>query len=295
MTYGLLKGKRGLIFGALNEKSIAWKVAERACEEGAQLVLTNTPVSIRLGSIDKLAAKLGAIVIPADATKVEDLTALVQQGVEHLGGQLDFVLHSIGMSPNVRKGRTYDDLDYAYLQQTLDISAISFHKLLQVCRKLDAISSWGSVVALSYVAAQRTLYGYNDMADAKAMLESIARSFGYIYGREKKIRINTVSQSPTLTTAGSGIMGFDNLVDFADRMSPLGNANAADCANYIITLFSDLTRKVTMQNLFHDGGYASMGMSFRAMKVYNEGLEYRDVKEDKTKQQRRTEDAGEKR
>jgi enoyl-[acyl-carrier protein] reductase I len=185
----------------------------------------------------------------------------------------------------VRKGRTYDDLDYAYLQQTLDISAISFHKMLQVCRKADAISSWGSVVALSYIAAQRTLYGYNDMADAKAMLESIARSFGYIYGREKKIRINTVSQSPTLTTAGSGILGFDNLVDFADRMSPLGNADAEDCASYVITLFSDLTRKVTMQNLFHDGGYASMGMSFRAMKVYNEGLEYRDVKEDKTRKQ----------
>ena len=245
-------------------------------------MLTNTPVSIRLGNINELAKKLNTIVIPADATKVDDLTTLVQKGVEHLGGQLDFVLHSIGMSPNVRKGKTYDDLDYAYLQQTLDISAISFHKLLQVCRKLNAISDWGSVVALSYIAAQRTLYGYNDMADAKAMLESIARSFGYIYGREKKIRINTVSQSPTLTTAGSGIMGFDNLVDFADRMSPLGNANAADCAGYIITLFSDLTRKVTMQNIFHDGGYSSMGMSFRAMKVYNEGLEYRDVKEDKT-------------
>ncbi|MDR3235488.1 MAG: SDR family oxidoreductase [Prevotellaceae bacterium] len=276
--YDLLKGKRGLIFGALNDKSIAWKVAERAYEEGAEFVLTNTPVSMRLGTINELAEKCRTIVIPADATKVDDLENVVVKGMEHIGGKFDFILHSIGMSPNVRKGHTYDDLDYNLLQQTLDISAISFHKILQVCRKLDAINDWGSVVALSYVAAQRTLYGYNDMADAKAMLESIARSFGYIYGREKRIRINTVSQSPTITTAGSGIMGFDNLVDFADRMSPLGNANAAECADYIITLFSDLTRKVTMQNLYHDGGYSNMGMSFRAMKIYNEGLEYRDVK-----------------
>jgi len=278
--YNLLKGKRGLIFGALNDKSIAWKVAERAHEEGATFVLTNTPVSMRLGTIDELAKKCGTIVVPADATKIEDLENLVNKAQEHLGGKFDFVLHSIGMSPNVRKGRTYDDLDYNFLHQTLDISAISFHKLLQVCRKQDAINEWGSVVALSYVAAQRTLYGYNDMADAKAMLESIARSFGYIYGREKNVRINTISQSPTVTTAGSGIMGFDNLVDFADRMSPLGNASAGECADFVISLFSDLTRKVTMQNLFHDGGYSSMGMSLRAMNIYNEGLEYRDVKDD---------------
>ncbi|MDR0661069.1 MAG: enoyl-ACP reductase [Prevotellaceae bacterium] len=280
MAYNLLKGKRGLIFGALNDKSIAWKTAERAYEEGATFVLTNTPVSMRLGTIDKLAEKCDSIVIPADATKVEDLENLIEKGMEFLGGKFDFVLHSIGMSPNVRKGKTYDDLDYNFLMQTLDISAISFHKVLQVCRKLDAIEDWGSVVALSYIAAQRTLYGYNDMADAKAVLESIARSFGYIYGREKHIRINTISQSPTFTTAGSGIMGFDNLVDFADRMSPLGNATAEECADYIVTLFSDLTRKVTMQNLYHDGGYSSMGMSLRAMKIYNEGLEYRDVKKD---------------
>jgi enoyl-[acyl-carrier protein] reductase I len=276
--YNLLKGKRGLIFGALNDKSIAWKVAERAYEEGATFVLTNTPVSMRLGTINELMKKCNTVAIPADATKIDDLENLIIEGMRYLGGKFDFVLHSIGMSPNVRKSRTYDDLDYNFLQQTLDISAISFHKILQVCRKFDAINDWGSVVALSYVAAQRTLYGYNDMADAKAMLESIARSFGYIYGREKRIRINTVSQSPTLTTAGSGIMGFDNLMDFADRMSPLGNADAGECADYIITLFSDLTRKVTMQNLFHDGGYSNMGMSFRAMKIYNEGLEYRDVK-----------------
>ncbi|MDR1054953.1 MAG: SDR family oxidoreductase [Prevotellaceae bacterium] len=287
MSYNLLKGKRGLIFGALNDRSIAWKVAERTYEEGAAFVLTNTPVSIRLGDIDKLAEKCNTIVIPADATKIEDLENLVQKGVEHLGGKFDFVLHSIGMSPNVRKGRMYDDLDYGYLQQTLDISAISFHKVLQTCRKFDAIGDWGSVVALSYIAAQRTLYGYNDMADAKAMLESIARSFGYIYGREKNIRINTVSQSPTMTTAGSGVMGLDNLMDFAERMSPLGNATAEECADFIITLFSDLTRKVTMQNLYHDGGYSSMGMSFQAMNIYNEGLEYQDVKNDKSKKKKK--------
>ncbi|MDR3244990.1 MAG: SDR family oxidoreductase [Prevotellaceae bacterium] len=282
MNYNLLKGKRGLIFGALNEKSIGWKIAEKAYDEGATFVLTNTPVSIRLGKIDELAEKYNTIVIPADATKISDLDNLIEKGTEYLGGNFDFVLHSIGMSPNVRKGRTYDDLDYNLLSQTLDISAISLHKILQTCRKRDAINEWGSVVALSYVAAQRTLYGYNDMADAKALLESIVRSFGYIYGREKNIRINTVSQSPTMTTAGSGIMGFDNLMDFADRMSPLGNATAEECANYVITLFSDLTRKVTMQNLYNDGGYSSMGMSFRAMKIYTEGLDYRDVTNDKS-------------
>lgn len=283
MAYNLLKGKRGLIFGALNEKSIAWKVAEKAYEEGATFVLSNTPVSMRLGSIDQLAEKCNTIVIPADATNIDDLENLIEKGTDYLGGNFDFILHSIGMSPNVRKGRTYDDLDYNLLSQTLDISAISFHKILQTCRKHDAINDWGSVVALTYVAAQRTLYGYNDMADAKALLESISRSFGYILGREKNIRINTVSQSPTMTTAGGGIMGFDNLMDFADRMSPLGNASADECADYVISLFSDLTRKVTMQNLYHDGGYSSMGMSFRAMKIYNEGLEYRDVTNDKSK------------
>jgi enoyl-[acyl-carrier protein] reductase I len=286
MGYNLLKGKRGLVFGALNEKSIAWKTAERAYEEGATFVLTNVPVSIRMGNIDELAQKCNTIVIPADATKVEDLENLVINGMEYLGGKFDFILHSIGMSPNVRKGRTYDDLDYFLLNQTLDISAVSFHKILQVCRKLDAINEWGSVVALSYIAAQRTLYGYNDMADAKALLESIARSFGYIYGREKNIRINTVSQSPTMTTAGGGIMGFDKLMDFSERMSPLGNASAEECADYLITLFSDLTRKVTMQNLYHDGGYSSMGMSRAAMSIYNEGLDYQDVKVDLSKKKK---------
>ena len=273
MSNSLLKGKKGLIFGALNDKSIAWQVAERAYEEGAIFVLTNTPVAIRMGTMNELAQKCNTIVIPADATNVKDMENLIKETMKALGGKIDFILHSIGMSPNVRKGRTYDDLDYDYLHKTLDISAISFHKLLQTCWKLDAINPWGSVVALSYIAAQRTLYGYNDMADAKALLESIARSFGYIYGRERRVRINTVSQSPTETTAGSGVMGFDALVDFSDRMSPLGNADAYECANFCITLFSDLTRKITMQNIYHDGGFSSMGMSNRAMAVYNKNLE----------------------
>ncbi len=278
MSHNLLKGKKGLIFGALNENSIAWKVAERAAEEGATFVLTNTAVSIRMGNIDELAAKTGSIVVPADATSVPDLEALFDRTMEFHGGKFDFILHSIGMSPNVRKGNTYDDLNYDFLQKTLDISAVSFHKTIQTARKKDALNDWGSIVALSYIAAQRTLYGYNDMADAKALLESIARSFGYIYGREKRVRINTVSQSPTPTTAGNGVMGMGDLMDFSDRMSPLGNASAMDCADYCLTLFSDLTRKVTMQNLYHDGGFSSMGMSHAAMNVYSKSLEYKDVK-----------------
>ncbi|MEA3443759.1 MAG: SDR family oxidoreductase [Bacteroidota bacterium] len=273
MAYNLLKGKKGIIFGALNDKSIAWKVAERAYEEGAEFVLTNTPVSIRFGEIHKLAEACNTQVVPADATKLSDIENLFEKTMEQFGGKIDFILHSIGMSLNVRKGRLYDDLNYEYLHKTLDISAISFHKVLQVARKLDAINEWGSVLALSYVAAQRTLYGYNDMADTKAMLESIARSFGYIYGRDKKIRVNTISQSPTLTTAGSGVKGIDGLMDFTNRMSPLGNATAGECADYCITLFSDLTKKVTMQNLFHDGGFSSMGMSMKAMSMYHQGLD----------------------
>lgn len=253
--------------------SIAWQVAEKCLEEGARIVLTNTPLSIRMGKVEEFARTNQVPLIPADATNIEDLNRLLEEAMHHFGGKIDFILHSVAMSLNVRKKRSYDDLDYDYLQKTLDISAVSFHKVLQCAKKLDAINEWGSVVALSYVAAQRTMYEYNDMADAKAMLESIARSFGYIYGREKKIRINTISQSPTLTTAGSGIKGFDSLVDFADRMSPLGNATAEECANYCICLFSDLTRKITMQNLYHDGGFSSMGMSYRAMHQYNKSFD----------------------
>jgi enoyl-[acyl-carrier protein] reductase I len=272
MSYNLLKGKKGIIFGALNELSIAWKVAERAYEEGAVFTLTNTPVAIRMGTIDQLAERTKSTVIPGDATNINDVENIILKSMEIFGGKMDFILHSIGMSPNVRKGLTYDELNYEYFLKTLDISALSFHKLLLIARKHDAINEWGSVVALSYIAAQRTLVGYNDMGDAKALLESIARSFGYIYGRDKKIRINTISQSPTLTTAGSGIKGIDTLFDFTNRMSPLGNASAEDCANYCITLFSDLTKKVTMQNLYHDGGFSSMAMSQRAISQYTKSF-----------------------
>jgi enoyl-[acyl-carrier protein] reductase I len=273
MANNLLKGKRGIIFGALNEHSIAWKVAVKAVEEGATITLSNTPIALRMGELDGLSKQLNAPIIPADATKVEDLENVFVKAQEILGGKIDFVLHSIGMSPNVRKKRTYDDLDYNMLSTTLDISAISFHKMLQSAKKLDAIAENGSVVALTYIASQRTLFGYNDMADAKAMLESIARSFGYIYGREKGVRINTISQSPTMTTAGAGIKGIDHLMDFSERMSPLGNATADECADYCIVMFSDLTRKVTMQNLFHDGGFSSMGMSLRAMDQYQKSFD----------------------
>lgn len=273
MSYNLLKGKRGIVFGALNEQSIAWKVAVRAVEEGAQITLSNTPVAVRMGQVNALSEQLNCEVIPADATSVDDLNEVFRRSQEILGGKIDFVLHSIGMSPNVRKKRTYDDLDYDMLSKTLDISAVSFHKMIQAAKKQDAIADYGSIVALTYMAAQRTMFGYNDMADAKALLESIARSFGYIYGREHHVRVNTISQSPTMTTAGSGVKGMDKLFDFANRMSPLGNASADECADYCIVMFSDLTRKVTMQNLYHDGGFSSMGMSLRAMATYQKGLE----------------------
>ena len=261
MAYHLLAGKRGIITGALDENSIAWKVALRAKEEGASFTLTNAPVAMRMGKINELAAHCQTEVIGADATVVEDIENLYKKSLEILGGKIDFVLHSIGMSPNVRKGKDYGDLNYDWLQKTLDISAISFHKMLQVAEKLDAINEYGSVVGLTYIAAQRTFPDYSDMAQAKALLESIARSYGERDGRLKKVRVNTVSQSPTKTTAGTGVSGFDVFFDYANMMSPLGNASAEACADYCITLFSDLTRSVTMQNLYHDGGFSSMGIS----------------------------------
>ena len=273
MSYNLLKGKRGVIFGALNEQSIAWKVAERAVEEGAEILLTNTPVAMRIGATQQLAEQCGTIVVPADATSVEDLQNLVDKAIEHFGGKIDFVLHSVGMSPNVRKNFPYSALDYNNFAKTIDISALSFHKLLQTLYAKDAMAEYGSVVALSYIAAQRTVEGYSDMAEAKAMLESIARSFGAVYGRERKVRVNTVSQSPTLTTAGQGIAGMRDMYDFTEEMSPLGNASAEECADYIVTLFSDLTRKVTMQNLYHDGGYSSMGISASVLEGFKKGRE----------------------
>ena len=265
MANDILKGKRGIIFGALDEHSIAWKVAERAAAEGAIFTLTNAPIAMRMGKINDLAAKCNAEIIPADATSIEDLENLVNGSMDKLGGKLDFVLHSIGMSPNVRKSKPYTGLNYDFFQKTIDVSALSFHKVMQTTMKLDAMNEWSSILALTYIAAQRTFPDYSDMAEAKSMLESIARSFGYHYGTAKHVRVNTISQSPTRTTAGSGVKGFDDFIDFADKMSPLGNATAEDCANYCISMFSDYTRMVTMQNLMHDGGFSSTGITAKML------------------------------
>ena len=266
--YNLLKGKKGIIFGALDSKSIAWKVAERAHEEGAKFVLTNAPVAMRLGTITELAEKTGSEIIAADATSIMDLEDLVDGAMKILGGKIDFVLHSIGMSVNVRRGNHYTLQDYNFTKTGFDVSALSFHRIMSVLYKKDAMNEWGSIVALSYMAAQRVFPDYNDMADNKAYLESVARSFGYFFGRDKKVRVNTISQSPTPTTAGSGVKGFDGFIAYAEKMSPLGNATALECADYTISLFSDLTKKVTLQNLFHDGGFSNMGVSTAIMEDF---------------------------
>tara|TARA_B100000809_G_C15130034_1_gene527980 strand:+ start:1899 stop:2714 length:816 start_codon:yes stop_codon:yes gene_type:complete len=268
--YNLLKGKRGIIFGALDSKSIAWKVAERAHEEGATFVLTNAPIAMRMGTINELAEKTGSQVIAADATSMEDLENLVDQSVEILGGKIDFVLHSIGMSLNVRKKKHYTESNYDFTHKGFDISALSFHRVMSILYKKEAMSEWGSIIALTYMAAQRVFPDYNDMADNKAYLESIARSFGYFFGRDQKVRVNTISQSPTNTTAGSGVKGFDGFINYAEKMSPLGNATALECADYTITMFSDLTKKVTLQNLFHDGGFSNMGVSTAVMSEFTD-------------------------
>ena len=268
MSSNLLTGKKGIITGALDENSIAWQTALKAKEEGAKFVLTNAPIAMRMGAIQDLAKECDTIVIPADATSVEDIEKLYDEAKEFLGGSLDFLLHSIGMSPNVRKGRPYGDLNYDWMQKTFDISAMSFHKMIQVAEKKDMMNEWGSIVGLSYIAAQRVYPFYNDMGEAKALLESIARSYGYRCGKLKKVRINTISQSPTKTTAGTGIGGFSAFYNFADAMSPLGNASAESCANYIVSLFSDYTRMVTMQNLYHDGGYSFTGISEDIIEEY---------------------------
>lgn len=274
--YNLLKGKRGIIFGALDSKSIAWKVAERAHEEGAKFVLTNAPVALRLGTISELAEKTGSEVIPADATSIMDLENLVDKAVETLGGKIDFVLHSIGMSVNVRRGNHYTHQDYNFTKTGFDVSALSFHRVMSVLYQRDAMNEWGSIIALSYMAAQRVFPDYNDMADNKAYLESVARSFGYFFGRDKNVRVNTISQSPTPTTAGSGVKGFDGFIGYAEKMSPLGNATALECADYTISLFSDLTRKVTLQNLFHDGGFSNMGVSTELMESFMKEFESKE-------------------
>ncbi len=261
MAYNLLNGKKGIIFGALDERSIAWNVALKAHEEGASFTLSNAPIALRMGEINHLAKSCNAEIIAADATSVKDLESLFKKSMEILGGKIDFVLHSIGMSPNVRKNKPYGDLNYEWFQKTLDISGLSFHKVLQTADKLDAMNEWGSILALSYIAAQRTFPNYSDMAQAKALLESIARSYGYFFAKKNKVRVNTISQSPTMTTAGTGVGGFDIFFDYANKMSPLGNATAKECADYVVMMFSDFTRKVTMQNLMHDGGFSNSGIT----------------------------------
>ena len=261
MSHKLLQGKKGIIFGALDHQSIAWKTAESVFEQGGQVVLTNAPVALRMGTINELGEKINAPILPADATSLEDLEQLIDQAMEHLGGKLDFVLHSIGMSVNVRKGKHYTDLNHDWMTKGWDVSAVSFHKLMQTLYKKDAMNQGGSIIALSYIAAQRTFPNYNDMADNKAYLESIARSFGYFMGKDKGVRVNTISQSPTLTTAGQGVEGLDGFLKYAEKTSPLGNATAKECADYTVMMFSDFTRKVTMQNLFHDGGFSNTGVS----------------------------------
>ena len=261
MSNSILKGKKGIIFGALDETSIAWVTANKIYNEGGRFILTNAPVAIRMGDIEKLAEQTESKVIPADATSIEDLENLVEKAMNDLGSKLDFVLHSIGMSVNVRKGKEYTDLNHDWMAKGWDVSAVSFHKLMQTLFKLDAMNEWGSIVALTYIASQRTFPNYNDMADNKAYLESIARSFGYYFGKEKKVRVNTISQSPTLTTAGKGVKGLDDFLNYAELTSPLGNASAEECADYTISLFSDYTRKVTLQNLFNDGGFSNVGVS----------------------------------
>lgn len=258
--YGLLKGKKGLIFGALDERSIAWRIALACHREGASFALSNAPLALRLGQLDALSEETGAQVISCDVSKEDEVDQLMQK-VKNEYGNIDFILHGIGMSPNIRKNKDYTEANYTFFQQTLDISALSLHKILHYgAIKHDMLNQGASVVALTYIGAQRIFSKYSDMNDAKALLESIARNFGSRLG-EKQIRVNTLSQGPTKTSAGEGIRGFDSMYEFAERLAPLGNPTADECADYCVSLFSDLTRMVTMQNLYHDGGFATTGIS----------------------------------
>lgn len=257
--YGLLKGKKGLIFGALDDRSIAWRIALACYREGAEFSLSNAPVALRFGDLDDLAEETGANVFPCDVTKEDEIEDMMQK-VKEEHGKIDFMLHAIGMSPNVRKNKGYEELNYQWMQQTLDISAVSLHKVIRYADKADLLNEGASIVALSYIGAQRIFSKYSDMNDAKALLESIARNYGSRLA-DRGIRVNTVSQAPTKTSAGSGIKGFDGMYTFAEKLAPLGNPTADDCADYCVTLFSDLTRKVTMQNLYHDGGFVTAGIN----------------------------------
>tara|TARA_R110000868_G_scaffold306734_1_gene568023 strand:+ start:53602 stop:54435 length:834 start_codon:yes stop_codon:yes gene_type:complete len=270
--YGLLKGKKGIIFGALDERSIAWRIALACKREGADFVLSNAPIALRLGALDALGKETGAPIIPCDVSSDEDVKDMMEKVKEELG-EVDFVLHAIGMSPNIRKKKEYTDLNYSWFQQSLDISAISLHRILHHADEAGILKDGGSVVALSYIGAQRIFSKYSDMNDAKALLESIARNYGSRLAT-RGIRVNTISQAPTKTSAGSGIKGFDGMYTFAEKLAPLGNPTADECADYCVTLFSDLTRKVTMQNLYHDGGFVTNGISEEMMedlaKLYTE-------------------------
>jgi len=271
VSYGLLKGKKGIVFGPFDESSIGWHIALYAHQEGAEIAISNISAALRFGKPAELAKMCGdAPFIACDASIQEDVENTIKEAKEKLGS-LDFIVHSIGMSPNIRKQRPYEDLNYDWYAKTLEVSGISLHRIISTALKQDALSDGASVVALSYIAAQRNYWTYSDMGDAKALLESIVRSYGPRLSK-RGIRVNTVSQSPTYTKAGSGITDFDKMYEFSDLTSPLGNATAQECADYVVTLLSDLTRKVTMQNLFHDGGYSSMGTTLPLIRLVHEAL-----------------------
>ncbi len=269
-NFGLLKGKKGIIFGALEERSIAWAIAEKVHAEGGEFVLSNAPVVRRVGTLDKLAEITNSEIIWADATSDEEIAGLFEQTKEKFGS-IDFIVHAIGMGLNVRKKRPYEDLNYGWLMKSLDISAVSLHRIVHHGLETGALADNGSIVALSYIGAQRTFSAYSEMGDAKALLESIVRSFGYRLGK-RGIRINSISQGPTKTTAGTGIAGFEAMFQFADKIAPLGNPDAEACADYTISLLCDLTRMVTMQNLYHDGGFSSMGISDELIEEFGDIL-----------------------
>ena len=256
---GILQGKTGVIFGALNDSSIAWAIAKAVYKDGGRFILSNAPVVQRFGTLDALADQTESRLVWADATNADDLGALYSEANKDFG-KIDFIVHSIGMGMNVRKKKEYTELNYDWFKKTLDISAISLHRIVRAALDADILKDNGSILSLSYIGAQRTFSEYSEMGDAKALLESITRSFGYRLGK-RGIRINSISQSPTKTTAGSGIEGFNAMFEFAERISPLGNADAESCADYAVTLLSDYTRMVTMQTLYHDGGFSSMGIS----------------------------------
>lgn len=260
MPQNLLKEKKGIIFGALDEKSIAWKVAHKAYDQGAKFVLTNAPIALRKKDIYKLATNTGAEVIPADVTNNADVEKLLDESVKILNGKIDFILHSVAMSPNVRKRIPYTEMNYDFFAKTIDISAISLHKILATALKNDILAEKASVVTLSYIAANRFIADYGDMAHSKALLESIVKQFGYYYGKAKKVRVNAVSQSPTPTSATSIIPEFQTLYEHAEKNSPLGNASAGSCADVCIMLFSDFTQMITMQTIYNDGGFSSVGI-----------------------------------